>query len=82
MEPIRAIVTHRSDGTEEDMKVYSSMINNTRIDINAQEADRSMFTTPKTKYTNEGFVNGPHTFVPLSITAFILVILLLAFRKK
>lgn len=74
MEPIRDIVTHISNGTEEDLKIFDSMVNSSQIDLNSQEARRSMFTTPR-----EGFVNKTQT---LGIVALILVILLLAFHKK
>lgn len=91
MEPITTTVTHISNGTKEDLKIFGSMLNSAQIDINAQHADRSMFTTPKTKYANEAFVpvtykvqykNGSSQIITLSISAIILVMFLLAFRTK
>jgi hypothetical protein len=91
MEPITTTVTHISNGTEEDLKIFDSMLNSAQIDINAQHADQSMFTTPKTKYANEAFVplkykleykNGSLQLTTLSISAIILVILLFAFHTK
>jgi len=91
MEPIATTVTHISNGSEEDLKIFDSMLNSAQIDINAQHADQSMFTTPKTKYANEGFVplkytieykNGSFQVITLSVSAAILVILLLAFHSK
>lgn len=81
MEPITEIVTHVSAGTNDDLRVFDSMVNSTKIDLNSQEASRSMFTTPKTKYANEGF-SGRDRIIPMFITSLFLVILLLAFRKK
>lgn len=82
-------VTHISNGTEEDLKIFDSMLNSAQIDINAQEADKSMFTTPKTKYANEAFVpmgvqykNGSTQIMTLTTVAIVLVILLFAFHTK
>jgi hypothetical protein len=83
MEQVSTNVTYVSDGTEEDLKIFSSLVNSSQIDMNAREADRVMFTTPKTKYALEGFAQRPENklFI-LGITAAVLVILLLAFHKK
>lgn len=91
MEPIATTVTHISNGTKEDLKIFDSMLNSAQIDINAQHADQSMFTTPKTKYANEAFIplkykleykNGSFQITTLGISAFVLVMLLLAFHMK
>ena len=84
-------ITHVSNGTEEDLKIFDSMLNSAQIDINAHHAGQSMFTTPKTKYANEGFgfvpirleyKNGSFQILTLTTIAITLVILLLAFRTK
>jgi hypothetical protein len=82
MEPITTNVSYMSDGKEDDLKVFGSLLNNAKIDINAQYASQSMFTTPKTKYANEGFQSRIGKLETLSIIALILVILLYAFRGK
>jgi hypothetical protein len=83
MERITTNVTYVSDGTEEDLKIFGSLVNSAQIDMNAREADRVMFTTPKTKYSNEGFTLMKNDkIIVLGATAFVLVFILLAFRRK
>lgn len=79
MEPIKTVVTHVSDGSEEALKVFRSMTNSTKIHLNAMKADQVMFTEPGSE---EGFSNKCTKIVSLGITAVILVTILSGFQRS
>lgn len=80
MEPIKTVVTHVSDGSEEALKVFRSMTNSATIHLNAMKADQVMFTTPGTE--EEGFSQSYTKIVSLGITAVVLVTILSAFQRS
>lgn len=86
METMTTTITHISNGTEEDLKIFDSMLNSAQIDINAQHANQTMFTTPNTRYANEGFramnPGSNYKIKVLIMIAIVLVILLYSFHTK
>lgn len=74
MDPLRTSVTYVSPGTDDDKRIFKSMINTAQIDLNSRFNQQVMFTTP-----NEGFQTRNTT--TLGLVAILLVLLLVIYRS-